>query len=75
MRVSHETVRRILTQAKEVPDNVVHETMAIGIDEIHERIEEFAKAGLRNLAVADLFAPKTVKRTLSNFRRVIQAYA
>ena len=75
MRVSRKDVYRILTRAKEVPDDVVHETMAIGIDEVHERIEEFARAGLRRFAVADLLAPRTMKRTLSTFRRVIQYYA
>jgi len=49
--------------------------MAIGTDEVHEKIEEFAKAGLRNFAVADLLAPNAMKRTLSNFRRVINHYA
>ena len=69
-----EEVAKIISEAQKIPDEFVYSTMALENDAVEERIEELAKAGVRHFAVADLLAPKTVRRTLPAFRRVIKRH-
>jgi alkanesulfonate monooxygenase SsuD/methylene tetrahydromethanopterin reductase-like flavin-dependent oxidoreductase (luciferase family) len=68
-------VAKIMSEAQKIPDEFVYRTMAMDSDAIEERIEELAKAGVKHFAVADLLAPKTVRRMLSTFRKVIKEYS
>ncbi len=68
-------VAKIMSEAQKIPDEFVYRTMAMDNDAIEERIEELARVGVKHFAVADLLAPKTVRRTLSAFRKVIKEYS
>jgi phthiodiolone/phenolphthiodiolone dimycocerosates ketoreductase len=69
--VLREDVAKVMDEAAKIPDDLVYRTMAIGgIGEIEEKVEELAKAGIKHLAIADLLAPKTAKRTLQICRRI-----
>jgi phthiodiolone/phenolphthiodiolone dimycocerosates ketoreductase len=68
-------VTEILKAAHEVPDDLVEQTMAIGgIEEVEEKIDSLSKAGVRHFAFADFLAPRSARRTLKIFRRIIGHY-
>jgi hypothetical protein len=49
--------------------------MAIGgIDEVKDNIGNLARLGVRHFAIVDLLGPKTVRRTLKLFRKIIRDY-
>jgi hypothetical protein len=69
--VLREDVAKVMDEAAKTSDDLVYRTIAIGgIGEIEEKVEELAKAGIKHLAIADLLAPKTAKRTLQICRRI-----
>lgn len=67
-------VARIRRTAADIPDEMVHKTMAIGIDEIKNQINELAQSGVRSFAIVDLLAPLTAKRDLKPLSRIISHY-
>ena len=70
------SITEIMNEAAKIPDEFVYETMGVGgIGEVEEKVENLAKAGVKHLAIADLLAPKTLKRTLNTFRKIIRDYA
>jgi len=70
-----DNVAEVMSEAEKIPDEVVYKSMGVGgISEVEEKIDGLASAGLRHFAIADLLAPKTVKRTLTAFRKIIRAY-
>jgi len=58
--------------AKSIPDEMVYRAAAIGVEEVNIKIEEFAKAGLHNFAIADLQAPRTMKRSVKICVKIIR---
>ena len=75
LMVSKQDVQRVMTSAEQIPDEFVFKTMAIGgSDEIIEKIEWYARCGVKHLAVLDLLAPKTAKRTMTLFSRIIKKH-
>jgi phthiodiolone/phenolphthiodiolone dimycocerosates ketoreductase len=73
--ISNDYVKKIFAAASEIPDEYVHRTMAIGTaDDIREQIERFTKAGVKHLVIADHLAPKTTKRTIEVFRKLMKEY-
>lgn len=65
--------RHITEAAARIPDDLVYRVMAIGgAEEVQEKIEELATAGVKEFAVVDLLKQK--KRTLRLFRRIIRSY-
>ena len=73
--VSKDYVERIMAAAESIPDDLVYKTMGIGgTGEVIERIDELTKAGAKHIILADLLAPKTAKRTLRVFSRIIRTY-
>jgi hypothetical protein len=73
LMVLREDVAKVMDEAAKIPDDLVYRTMAVGgAEEIQEKAEELAKAGLRHLAIADLLAPKAAKRTLQICRKVMR---
>ena len=70
-----DNVAEVMSEAEKIPDEFVYKSMGMGgISEVEEKIDGLASAGLRHFAIADLLAPKTVKRTLTTFRKIIRAY-
>ncbi|MGA3405139.1 MAG: LLM class flavin-dependent oxidoreductase [Candidatus Bathyarchaeia archaeon] len=68
-------VKKVMTAAEEIPDDIAYRTMAIGgKEEVESKIEELAKAGVKHFAVADFLAPASTKRTLKLFRGIIKKY-
>ncbi|HYW01066.1 MAG TPA: LLM class flavin-dependent oxidoreductase [Candidatus Acidoferrum sp.] len=71
-----EDVAKVLSAAELVPDDLVHRVCSIGdMDQVEEKVEQLAKAGITHFSIADLLAPLTVKRTLKKMRRTISRYA
>ena len=68
-------VAKIMSEAQKIPDEFVYKTMALDTNAVDDRVEELASAGVRHFAVADLLAPKTVRRTLTSFRRIIKGHS
>jgi len=70
--VSKAKVQEIIDAAEAVPDDIVFRTMAIGgRDEVKERTEQLARAGVRHFTIVDLLAPKTVRGTLKTFSKIV----
>jgi hypothetical protein len=70
--VTREGVSKIMFAAERVPDDIFHQTMAIGgMGEVEEKIEELARAGVRHFAVVDL-VPKRVRRTMNFLCKIIK---
>jgi hypothetical protein len=73
LMVLKEDVAKIMDEAAKIPDDLVYRTMGIGgAEEIEEKVDDLAKAGLQHFAIADLLSPKNAKRTLQICRRVIR---
>jgi len=72
---SRDDIAKIMNEAQKIPDEYVYRTMALDTCAVHDRVEELASAGVRHFAVADLLAPKTVRRMLTSFRRIIKRYS
>jgi len=72
---SRDDVAKIMNEAQKIPDDFVYRTMAFDKNTVEERIDELASVGVRHFAVADLLAPKTVRRTLTSFRTIIREYS
>lgn len=73
--ISKEYVQKIFTAASEIPDEYVHRVMAIGsVDDIRALAEKMVKMGVKHLIVCDHLAPKSTKRTLEVFRKIIREY-
>jgi len=68
-------VAKIMSEAEKIPDEFVYKTMALDTNAVADRVEELASAGVRHFAVADLLAPRTVRRTLAAFRRIIKRHS
>jgi hypothetical protein len=69
-------VAKVMSAAELVPDDFVHRICSIGDTyQVEEMVEELAKAGITHFSVADLLAPRAVKRTLKKMRRTISHYA
>ena len=66
---------KILNIAEKVPDDHVYRTMGIGSDDVREKVEDFTKVGVKHIAIVDLLSPKTIKRTLSLFRKIIRDHS
>lgn len=65
-------VSKIMKAIREVPDEIVYKTMAIGgLSEVNDRINELVSAGARQIAIFDLMGLKTAKRTFSLLRKII----
>ncbi|HKM77182.1 MAG TPA: LLM class flavin-dependent oxidoreductase [Candidatus Bathyarchaeia archaeon] len=71
---SSESVHMLMRRAKCIPDEMAYRATAIGVEEMNVKIEEFAKAGLRNFAIADLLAPKTMKASVKICEKIIRSY-
>jgi phthiodiolone/phenolphthiodiolone dimycocerosates ketoreductase len=71
LRVSMDGTSRIREAAGELRDDLVYETMAIGLDEVENKLSKFSSVGLTNFAVVDLLAPKGLVNTMKMLRRVI----
>jgi len=72
---SKEEVTKTLEAAKAVPDDVAYRTMAIGgSDEVKEKIDELLKVGVRHFAILNLLGPRTARRTIGSFRKIIRDY-
>ena len=67
-------VNRIMNEAQKIPDEFVYRTMALDRSSVDDRIEELSRVGVRHFAIADLLAPKTVRRTLTFFKGIIKRY-
>ena len=73
--LSKKDVANIMDIAEGIPDDLVYQTMAIGgIDEVKDNIDKLARLGVRHFAIVDLLGPKTVRRTLKLFRKIIRDY-
>jgi phthiodiolone/phenolphthiodiolone dimycocerosates ketoreductase len=73
--ISKEYVKRLFDAAAEIPDEYVNKVMAVGsVDDIRAQIESMTKAGVKHLIVCDHLAPKSTKRTLEVFRKLIREY-
>ncbi len=73
--ISNDYVKKIFSAASEIPDEYVHKLMAIGtVDEIRALIDDMVKTGVKQLIVCDHLAPKSTKRTLEAFRKLIHEY-
>ncbi|MGO9645946.1 MAG: LLM class flavin-dependent oxidoreductase [Candidatus Bathyarchaeia archaeon] len=71
---SSESVHMLMHRAKSIPDEMVYRATAIGVEEVNLKIEEFAKAGLQNFAIADLQAPRTMRRSVKVCEKIIRGY-
>jgi phthiodiolone/phenolphthiodiolone dimycocerosates ketoreductase len=70
---SREDVAEVMAEAEKIPEEYVYKTMSVGgIREIEQKVEGLVKAGVRHFAVADLLAPKTVRRTMTAFSKIIR---
>ena len=75
LMVLKQDVERVMASAEQIPDEAVYKTMAIGgADEITEKIELFAKSGVKHLAVTDLLAPKGAQRTITLVSRIMKKH-
>jgi len=75
LEVEKETTSRIMDAVDKVPDDAVYETMSIGgKDEVEEKIEDLAKAGLKHFVFGDLLAPRSVRKTLAKLSHIIKRY-
>jgi phthiodiolone/phenolphthiodiolone dimycocerosates ketoreductase len=75
LMVLKQDVARVMAVAEQIPDELVYRTMAIGgADEVIEKMQWFAKSGVKHLAVTDLLAPKTAKRTLTLVSRIMKKH-
>lgn len=74
--VLKQDVAQIMKAAESVPEEFVHRVLAIGgIHEVEERIKELARVGVTHFVVGDLLAPRTVKRTLRIFPKIIKEFS
>lgn len=73
--ISNDYVKKIFAAASDIPDEYVHKLMAVGsVDDIRALIEDMVKTGVKQLIVCDHLAPKSTKRTLEAFRKLIREY-
>jgi phthiodiolone/phenolphthiodiolone dimycocerosates ketoreductase len=73
--ITKEYVARIMKEASEIPDEYVHRCMAVGtLEDVERLVEQFAKAGIKHIVVADFLAPKTTKRTIQSLRKLIASH-
>ncbi|MDA4114563.1 MAG: LLM class flavin-dependent oxidoreductase [Thaumarchaeota archaeon] len=73
--ITKEYVAQIMKAASEIPDEFVHRCMAIGtLEEVKGLVDQFSKAGIRHMIVADFLAPKTTKRTIQSLKKLIASY-
>jgi phthiodiolone/phenolphthiodiolone dimycocerosates ketoreductase len=73
--ITKEYVAGIMKAASEIPDEYVHRCMAIGtLDEVKALVEQFSKAGIKHMIVADFLAPKTTKKTIQSLQKLIASY-
>ena len=72
---SREYIAEITDAAQTVPDEVAYRTMAIGgADEVIEKIDDFARVGVKHFALSSLLAPKGLKRNLRVLSKVVSHY-
>jgi hypothetical protein len=72
---SKEYIGEIKDATQGLPDEVVYRTMAIGgAEEVREKIEEFARVGVKHLALASLAAPRELRNNLQVLSKVIRHY-
>lgn len=73
--ITREYVGKIMEAASDIPDEYVHRVMAIGdMSDVEEKIDDLVKAGAQHIAIADFLAPKSVRRTLERFRKMLRRY-
>jgi len=73
--LTKEDVAKVTDAAQEVPDHIVHQTMAIGgSKEVRERIDELIEVGVKHFAIVDILGPRTARRTLKLFSKIIRDY-
>jgi phthiodiolone/phenolphthiodiolone dimycocerosates ketoreductase len=73
--ISKDYVKKLFDAAADIPDEYVNKVMAVGtVDDIREQIDKMTKAGIKHMIVADHLAPKTTKRTLEAFKKLIREY-
>jgi phthiodiolone/phenolphthiodiolone dimycocerosates ketoreductase len=73
--ITKEYVAKIMKAASEIPDEYVHRCMAIGtLEEVKGLVDQFSKAGIKHMIVADFLAPKTTKRTIQSLKKLIASY-
>jgi phthiodiolone/phenolphthiodiolone dimycocerosates ketoreductase len=73
--ISKEYVASIMKEASEIPDEYVHRCMVVGtLEDVKAMVEQFSKAGIKHLVVADFLAPKSTKRTIQSLRKLIASY-
>lgn len=68
------SVHALMHRAKNIPDDMAYRATAIGLKEVGLKIEEFAQSGLQNFAIADLLAPRTMRRTVRVFGKILRGY-
>jgi len=71
---SSENIHMLMRRANSIPDEIAYRATAIGVEEVNLKIEEFAKAGLHNFAIADLQAPGTMRRSVKVCEKIIRGY-
>jgi len=75
LTISKEYVAAIMERASEIPEEYVHRCMAVGtLEDVERLVEQFAKAGIKHIVIADHLAPKTTKRTIQSLRKLIASY-
>jgi phthiodiolone/phenolphthiodiolone dimycocerosates ketoreductase len=74
LSVFPQDVAQIKRAAVDVHDEIVHEVIAIGVNEIKKKINDLADVGVRSFAIVDLLAPRTAKRDLKRVSRIISPY-
>jgi len=70
---SEEELKRLASQ---IPDDFVHEVMAIGDEEEWvKKVEALARVGARHIGIIDMFSPQLSKKTIKRFGKVISYFA
>ncbi len=73
--INNDYVKKIFAAASEIPDEYVHKLMAIGgPEEVRGLVEDMTKTGVKHLIVADHLAPRSTKRTLELFKKLIRDF-
>jgi alkanesulfonate monooxygenase SsuD/methylene tetrahydromethanopterin reductase-like flavin-dependent oxidoreductase (luciferase family) len=76
LSVLPDDIRRLKEEAVSIPDDLVYQTMEVGgREEAVSLIEEFGGAGVKSFSIVDLLSPKTDRRTMGVFRKIIKHFS
>ncbi len=73
--ISKDYLNAIFAAAAEIPDEYVHRAMVVGsIEDVRAQVEGLSRAGVKHISLIDMLAPKSTKRTLRAFAKIIRQY-